>query len=222
MSGSRALHSRRAHHRQMSLETESLAESLLKTVRLDGSDRPSTLLVARRWNVDVFTAPKTAKWGELAQTAIVGGRDRIYVRSGIDAAYRSIVVGHELGHIAARRWGLAPEDEEAWCWRFGAALLCPAATVRREWRSSCSHLAPFVAGWLEAPPTTLALRIAEVEEIPTWIVQNRRAIYTRAVNVPRVVLDVATESHKLGEAIRPGLRATRLGDAARRSAVLAA
>lgn len=201
------------------------ADAVLKAVSLDGHDGPDLRLVACRWGVRIFLAPAGARWRHVAEWVRLGDEDRVYVRSTLSEAERAHPVGHELGHVAIRRWGLRVEgDPERWCNRFGSALMCPGDAVRRAWRHSQGSLAGVIDRWPTAPATAVALRLPEAIGLPTCIMDGRRVRYVSGVPVDMLptLRDLAVRAINGGAAALDDgtAQAVRLADAPRRAAVV--
>lgn len=201
-------------------DADSCAEAALRLVRLDGHDSPDPALVARRLGVALFVAPKSARWAELGERAIVNGEERIYVRSGLSPQVRNLVIGHELGHVIVARWRMtmAKPIEEQWCNRFGASLLAPSRSVRSAWRGDVHA---FCARWPHVPSTCMALRIGEARLASVFVTEGRNVRYARATcPPPGDVADLARRALAENRIERPGIRAARLPDVRRRVAIV--
>ena len=203
---------------------DATADALLKAVRMDGVDAPCPRLIAKRFGVAVFSAPKSARWSEIGERVIVNGEERIYVRTGLDDARRNHVVAHELGHVVLSRWCVRVEDSEIepWCNRFGAALLAPSAAVWRAWRACGGRAADVVTRWAHVPPTCIALRLGEARCADLWITQGKTIRYARAESIaPLGVVATGADAARNGASAGYGLHALRLADMPRRAVVLA-
>lgn len=206
-------------------DADPLSEALLKLAREDGAERPNVPLVARRFGVPVLRAPPSSSrlWRDRAETIPVGDELRIYLRADVSPEQKSQIIGHELGHVAIRRWGLRVDgDEERWCQRFASALLLPRATVTCGWRATGGDLALLLARWADVPPTAVLLRVPEALGLATWIVQGSRARYTYGPAPTRAVFNAANDARRAGTARVDGLRAVRLADGRHRAGVIAA
>lgn len=196
-------------------DAEAVAGAVLRDVRLDGAERPCPRLVARRWKIGVYFAPRSVRWSEIAERTRVRGEDRIYIRTGLSPQFQAHVLGHEIGHVAVARLGLRLDDEEAFCNHFGGALIAPEPAVWRTWRS-CERVDQMVAEWPEVTPTCIALRVGEVRCADVWIVERGAVLYARGrARSARPIVKAARGAR------HPELSACRLSDGSSRVAVVA-
>lgn len=199
---------------------ESVAECVLKSVRLDGHDSPDPSLIAKRLGARVFLAPRSVRFGALGERVRVGDEERIYLRTGLLPSTEAHVLAHEIGHVIVARWNLHPSDEEGWCNRFGAALLAPATSVRRAWRE-CASIATMCDRWPLVPPTCIALRVGETLCADVFVTQGRRVAFAAARSeATSAIVELGAEAARDGAAARPGLRAVRLSGRVHRAAVV--
>jgi len=137
---------------------EQLAFSFYERVSCDPEVPVSPFLLARR-----YLGPGAIERGHfssLATTFIVNGKRRIAVKRHVPIEYAAFYIGHELGHAFFEEIGHRPDDIEAQCDLFGAAIMAPRPAIIRLHRAFGFDLVA-IADEVGSTETWAALRIGE-------------------------------------------------------------
>lgn len=153
-------------------DVEGDALAIYRMGGFDPDDTPSTGQLCRKV---LGVGPQYSKHLRTeADSCLLRGQWRIFVRPGIGAERARWLVGHELAEWWYRRIGYVGADVEERCDALGAALVAPARAVREAWRTT--EDAVLLAALLSTTQSIAHLRVGEVLGFPTALVRRGRII----------------------------------------------
>lgn len=204
----------------MVIDVEREAEWLLTRAGFTTADAPGAYAIAVGCLGDGCLAKVPShvlrrSHGELAK---VHGRYRIYVSAAVSPARKAYVVLHELAHWRLIQLGYHGADVEALCDAISAALLVPRAPLL-DAVAQHGPTWPAISADFAASQTICVLRYGEVTGVPVAVVGSGAVrIRGRSHDWP----DTPAGFRALARAPVPPVRADRLTDNRRRTALVAA
>lgn len=203
-------------------EGRAAAERVLIDLGFEGERKPDPIAVGLGMGCEMLMVARDAIGGANGLTHFERGSYVVRVADDMNEPLTLVTIAHEVGHVAERFCGVYAIDRERFAWACGLAILCRDHVMRELWDAS-PRVETLIAAFPDVPPTAVLLAAAEAGLAPLWIVQGARVRHQRAETAPSEAgLVVAVRGWHEGEAQAPGLRAVRLTDAPRRSALLAA
>lgn len=154
-----------------SVDVDEIVAEIYALAKYDQTSPPGPLALAKRLlgREAVLRVPYRAISGDGA-FAIVEGRARLFLRSGLPPERLTFAAAHELGHWICHRLGYRapPESEEADCNAIAGAILMPSHVLRTP-ISQIPRL-PELAGSFVVTESCAALRIGEATGLPLCLV----------------------------------------------------
>jgi len=202
-------------------DPQAWAAAILREVAMDGDEAPDPRRVAKRLSVTIVSSPARSILGGYGQMGRLGDGWVIRRAAGLPLPVLLFTIGHELGHIAIRRYGVRVADEEPWCNVFAGALLLPRDPLRHAWVRG-GDLGDVIERWPNVSPTCAALRLGETRLAETMVIQGRAMRYVRMEAEPsQDLIALGVEAARAGRAARPGLaKAWKMPEVPRRAAVV--
>jgi hypothetical protein len=201
---------------------EENAVHLLRSAGLDGENYPDPGVVAARLDIRVRRVTSVHLPGN--HGAFYDATDQsmaeIHVRKSLGMQQLMSCIAHELGHLSAIRSHLNLHSEEKYADIEGAAVLMPRASISNWW-SRHLDIEGLFREWSHVPPSSIALRLGEVQAAETWIATRRTIIHRRSNRAFRSgILALSERAIDRGYARGNGYIAFRLPDAPGRAVIV--